>query len=216
MEDLLKDYIEEHIQDIEKGDFYDLFRSPLSEGLADALTAAGIDFLHASVYTPPYCFYNSSITELTIPSHIHTLSMCTFKRCENLVKCVLPHNLKTIEDLCFVHCSSLEELNIPDTVISIGVGAFIDCSSLKQVTLPSNIAVIPDSCFGSCDNLTSLTIPTSVKQIGTECFSNASNLKSLKYLGTKQQFKDIVKDRYWRRYSAIKTVTCSDGVLRYK
>ena len=66
--------------------------------------------------------------------------------------------------------------------------------------------------FSSCSSLTSITIPESVTSIETWAFRYCRNLTNITYTGTQAQWKNINKEN-WKDDSAIKTITCTDGVI---
>ena len=86
-------------------------------------------------------FYLSEITEIDIPSSVHT-----------------------IEDYAFSN-SSIDYLIIPDSVKHIGERAFYLCRALSYIRLSNNLEYIGTECF-SQTILTQLHIPKSVIEIG--------------------------------------------------
>ena len=99
-------------------------------------------------------------------------------------------------------------------VTNIGERAFCDCSSLTSITIPDGVTSIGEGAFGDCFSLTSITIPDSVTSIGkNEAFWRCRSLTNVTYNGTKEQWNKIGKDSNWNYNSAIKTITCTDGVI---
>lgn len=58
-----------------------------------------------------------------------------------------------------------------------------------------------------------ITIPINICSIGYECFQNCTNLTEIIYCGKKQQWENIYKDKHWCTNSAIKTISCKDGII---
>ena len=126
----------------------------------------------------------------------------------------IPNSVTSIGYGAFEDCSSLTSITIPDGVTSIGYGAFKDCSSLTSITIPDSVTSIGANAFEYCSSLTSITIPDSVTSIGYGAFSASRSFINITYNGTKEQWNKIGKDSNWKIDSAIKTITCTDGVIQ--
>lgn len=211
----LKNYIEEHIDEIESNNFDRLFITSESLGLYDVLLHAGIDVLGDSNRTPTGVFHGSHMTTFSLPNHINTLSSSSFASCKQLIDCVLSNNLISIEEFAFAMCESLSALQIPSSVKYIGGQCFANCGSMKTFEFPPLVSTINRRCFYQCSALEKLVLPLSITTIGDECFDGCVNLKSITYLGTKQQFKQIKKSHYWRTGSFVEQIICRDGILKF-
>ena len=130
-----------------------------------------------------------SVTEIVIPNSVTGIGLGAFQYCSNLTSITIPEGVTRIESSAFEYCSNLTSIIVPEGVTSIGMYAFNRCSSL-----------------------TNIEIPVSVTSIGTFAFYNCSNLKNITYNGTQAQWNSISKNS-WDYNSAIKTVTCTDGVI---
>ena len=116
-------------------------------------TAGAISTNYWANSIPQYAFFNktkdlgkSSLTTITIPSSVTSIS-----------------------NDAFYYCLGLKEVTIPKSVMSIGANAFKFCVKLTSITIPSSVTFIGNSAFMKCENLTSVTIPSSVNTI--ECFA---------------------------------------------
>ena len=126
----------------------------------------------------------------------------------------IPNSVTSIEEIAFRYCSSLTSITIPEGVTSIGSSAFSNCSSLTNITIPESVTSIGSDAFDSCSSLTSITIPESVTCIENYAFSYCDSLTNITYNGTQSQWNKISKDSGWKHNSAIKTITCTDGVIQ--
>ena len=112
--------------------------------------------------------------------------------------------------------AGIEEVEIPDTVTEIGSYAFHNFMKVKEINLPNSVTSIGDMAFEYCDSLSSITIPNSVTSIGYCSFCYNSSLTNITYTGTQSQWNSISKSSFWfwETSCAIKTITCTDGVIQ--
>ena len=95
-------------------------------------------------------------------------------------------------------------LIIPESVKSIADGVFYDCSSLNSITIPNRITRIGNGVFYNCSNLNKIIISNSVKSIGDNAFFWCSALKDVYYIGSKEEWKNVIisKGNSWLSESA--------------
>ena len=141
-----------------------------------------------------------------------------FSGCSSLTSITIPEDVTSISERAFYGCSSLTGITIPSSVTSIGSSAFYDCSSLTSIyyqgdiaswcgisglynlmsygsssrtlyingqeitgdfVIPEGVTAIPSYAFTYCSSLTGITIPSSVTSIGRSVFSGCSSLTSI-------------------------------------
>ena len=85
-------------------------------------------------------YYQTAITELSLPSSLQTIEENAFSECNGLTTVNLPDGLLTIGEGAFADCDSLTTVNLPDSLQSIGKNAFSYCDSLEYFDL----SAIPD------------------------------------------------------------------------
>jgi len=190
-----------------------------------------------------YVFYRcNSLTSVTIPESVSRMGMYVFDECESLESAVILGKLKSIPAWTFKRCSKLTNVSIPKYVKIINGWAFQECNSLKTIALPNGLKSIGDGAFLDCTYLTNLVIPDSVTKIGDDAFCYCTSLKSLRlpskleeigafifvhcedtlndvsYNGTKEQWQQIGKSRFWydnwASYDKPKEIKCTDGIIR--
>ena len=131
-------------------------------------------------------------------------------------KVEIPDTVIEIGSYAFHNFGKVKKLNIniPNSVTNIGEHAFEWCDSLTSITIPNGVTSIGNYAFNYCRSLKGITIPNSVTSIGNFAFQQCGNLTNITYNGTKEQWNSINKDSWdWDYGSAIKTVTCTDGVI---
>ncbi len=126
----------------------------------------------------------------------------------------IPNSVTSIGIWAFYNCSSLKSITIPNSVTSIGDSAFWDCNNLTGITIPDSVTSIGNWAFYNCSSLTNITIPNGVTSIGHIAFGRCSSLTNITYKGTQSQWNSISKGSNWKTDSAIKTITCTDGVIQ--
>ena len=133
----------------------------------------------------------NNLTSITIPNGVTSISNNTFENCSSLTSVTIPDSVATIEYDAFQNCRSLTSIVIPDSVSSIGKYAFSG-SGLTSINIPESVVSILDYTFENCSSLTSVTIPSSVTSIEYGAFSECIDLKNIYYLGTEEEWNNII------------------------
>ena len=84
------------------------------------------------------------------------------------------------------------------------------------MNIPDEITEIRTGVFHNCAYLENVKIPVSVTKIEADVFKNCTTLTSLEFSGTMEQWSAIEKERFWRAWSKISSVKCSDGEIELK
>ena len=178
-------------------------------------------------------FYNSKLTQITIPESVkyignNAFSSCTgltsvsfgnnveiigesaFYSCTGLKSLVLPKNLKTIKYNAFGRCENITSVEFFDKLEILGNSAFSDCGSIESIVLPEGVKTIGNNAFDNCKGLTSIVIPKSVTDIGNGAFYGCWSLESIDIP------KGIteVKNSTFSVCSSIASVVVPNGVTR--
>lgn len=139
--------------------------------------------------------YETSLTSLTIPSHIKTIGMNNST--DTLQTLIIEEGVEQLGDYAFSYNSNLNKLRLPSTLKHIGMAAFSGCNvtdgpdyiyqrnpdgsentavlnsyagANKNITLPSQIKEIENYVFDKC-GITSVTLNNGLEKIGKHAFS---------------------------------------------
>jgi hypothetical protein len=145
----------------------------------------GKAWLDGQVYTWPTIFglNNSTITSITIPNSVTTISDGAFSYLPNLTSVILGNNITNIGQYAFQECYKLENISLPTNLSKIGFAAFRLCTKIKEITVPRTVNKIEDYAFLNCSILDNVVIQNGVGAIGVGAFEGCSNLK-LVYIPT--------------------------------
>lgn len=121
---------------------------------------------------------NETITDLTIPSGVSTISNYAFYTCDSLTSVILPDGVTSIGHCAFGGCTNLASVTLPKGVTSVGESTFSGCA-IKSITLPEGVTSIGKSAFSGCASLTSVTLPNSITAIGPFVFSSCISLSTI-------------------------------------
>ncbi len=135
-----------------------------------------------------YCFYGSSIKEVSIPEDVTWLPNYTFRNCTELEK-VEFNNVEEIYDYCFTGASSLKEVIAP-CVYSVGEYAFMNCTSLENVEFSEDICDIYSYTFADCTSLKNINLTDSMESVYTCAFANTTSLEEIYFSENMSDFGD--------------------------
>jgi len=127
-------------------------------------------------------FYNTGLTQVTIPASVTMLDSCTFYGCKSLKNVTIEEESKinTFGASVFAECSALEKINLEacqeDQVVMLdsninyyNTGIFYKCTSLKEITIPHGFgaqgSTLKGFCRG-CSSLEKLTFETNTNVTG--------------------------------------------------
>ena len=193
MNEQLKKFIEDNIELIENNDWEKVYDKIFPTGFTDTLLECDINPLELGLNYIPDRFLNNS----------------------KIKNFVIPNNIRKIGEWAFHWCINLTSITIPDSVTSIGDYAFYDCSNLTSIIIPDSVTSIGEWAFSGCSSLTSIEISNNVTSIGGYAFRDCHSLTEIKYIGTKEEAltKLEVKNKEWRKGSAIQKIICTDGEI---
>lgn len=214
-EDVLQEFIEQHIEQIDHKDWDAVYRdiskqySVLVGRLTQLLWECDIhpeydvvrlpdSFLaHAddiSEWVVPdnieqigdSCFYRSALRHITIPDRVHTIGSKAFSQ-SDIVKIWLPSNLDVVSFGLCEGCEYLKSVRIPPNTQQISSASFRGCYALKEVTL----------------------LPETITHIGARAFEGCWSLEELSYESAQDEFKQYLPQVC--DSNSISKIHCLDG-----
>lgn len=159
------------------------------------------------------------LTSISLPSSLTKISVFNFTECTNLTSITIDDGNEAyyVSGNCVIDKAqsklimALGTFTIPtEGVTSIGEYAFALCKDLTELVIPDNITDIDDYAFGGCTQLASLTIGLGVTNIGAKIFYESSSVTTVNYVGTSEQWAQIVKDSNWDKYAEYTLVCLGD------
>lgn len=111
-----------------------------------------IDFLKWIDYIPAYSFF-MPVKNIDIPKHINRICREAFyDTC--LTEITIPGNVKYLGPSVFSECCELREVNMEEGVEEIAANCFKGCTKLEHVWLPESVYHIEYSAFYDCNKKT--------------------------------------------------------------
>ncbi len=135
-------------------------------------SACALTALNAEVFAG-----TTSLTAIAIPSTVKKIEAKAFYQ-SGLSELSLPIGLTSLGDEAFRECVNLEAVVIPNALSIIPAYAFADCTSLTTLELYVGLERINDFAFSGCTNLTEVVIPATVERLGQNPFMNCSSITS--------------------------------------
>lgn len=151
--------------------------------------------------------YNSSITNVVLPSGLKTLPPFAFKNCSELISVTLNDGLEIIDNEAFNGCSALKQIYnfFPSSLVEIKSKAFYSCSALECGAVISGVTnmadrifhssslrsfdceqaplkILPEFTFYNCKQLTNVVLSQDLEVIKDGCFENCYALTTVKHL----------------------------------
>lgn len=152
----------------------------LPQFIDGSLTTITADDLAGATKVRSYAFYQSNITNITLPDSVTSIDDSAFQGC-SLTTFIIPDSVTKINAYTFNNCKSLRSITISDNVTSIGISAFEYCTLLTKITIPANVTKIDNFALPIGTKTTKATItmkPTTPPTIASNTF-NASYLNKI-------------------------------------
>lgn len=131
-----------------------------------------------SIKLNEYCFFDSRLQEITLPSDLTAIETSTFSRCMKLKFVKGYAAVKTIGDQAFSHCKQLRKLHF-ENLTSVDDAAFFGCTGLQEITLGNNLEHLGSHIFYGCDDLQDVTLKGSFDKLEADTFLEARGIKRL-------------------------------------
>ena len=179
---------------------YNLKNVTLHEGLAtlSPSTFYGCGISEIQIPTtvteiPDYCFGETKLTTITIPSTVKSVGFGAFYGCTDLISANIEADLNEIPPLMFYICSSLQTVNLPENITSIGDDAFVNCPlkfENNKLVIPSKVESIGERAFSTCDLIESIELPEGLKEIKQSAFGNVTKISEIVLPSTLEKMAD--------------------------
>ena len=181
------------------------------------------------------------LSSITLPSKLLSIENNAFKGCRSLGKVEIPGLLQRLGKGAFMDCTSLTSITMPyNSLCSIGESAFEGCTALTRfmhityttnfaasigarafygcrnlLCVTSSVSSIGAGAFGDCEKLNDFRTNVNLTEIGYKAFAGCKSLSSIFYKGSKAQWKKLILDKEWRKESAIRSIECEGGTIKF-
>ena len=153
-----------------------------------------------------------SIKQVTIPELVNRIHRFAFAECLSIEEVNFHNGIKYIEDYAFGNCHSLKVLDLPDNLLSIGNMCFTGIG-IDSLIIPEGVEIIEEDSFtlteikylfiSGCKiinknafkmnyQLETVILPESIEIIKEEAFGLCTNLQCIYYLGSEEQWNQVV------------------------
>ena len=121
----------------------------------------------------------STLTSVSLPESLKTISARTFTNCNSLKAVILPQGLTAIGNSAFSGCSAISSISFPDSLAKLPDEVCRICFGLEEVRLPKDLKAIPRYAFRGCKNLTKINLPDTLTNVGEEAFASCFKLSDI-------------------------------------
>lgn len=138
-------------------------------------------------------FAQSGIEEYVCTSEIRTVYDGAFK--QSKVKSIKLENVQEMTSEAFSHCAFLKTFPLIETtpLSEISVQCFASCASLKEIIIPDTVKEIAARAFSYCLVLDNVSIPGTLETCGASPFVG-DIIRRLEIRGTKEDWERIQHD----------------------
>ncbi|MBN2879574.1 MAG: leucine-rich repeat protein [Clostridia bacterium] len=136
--------------------------------------------------------YNTTITHVTIPEGITTITNMAFFSCSNLQSITIPASVFTISSGSLGGCENLSAINlnagntsfvmVDDILYNAAqteIVQHINTSPTTAVVIPDTITTVGDFAFANSANIATVSISANTTEIGMGAFAACPNLTSI-------------------------------------
>lgn len=118
----------------------------------------------------------SSVTSITIPEGVMTISSAALRNFKLLTSITIPDSVTSLEPGTLSGCTALTSAVLPDG-LTVLESTFSGCTALTSVTLPGGVTHLT-ATFSGCTALTSVVLPQSIVAL-TRTFQGCTGLASI-------------------------------------
>lgn len=217
-EDVLQEFIEQHIEQIDYKDWITLYRdiseqhSFLVGRLTQLLWECDIHPEYDVINLPDnFLAYADNISEWTVPDNIKQIGKSCFYK-TSLRQITIPEQVHSIGSRAFSQ-SDIVKIWLPSNLDAVSFGLCEGCEYLEFVRIPPNTQQIASASFRGCYKLNEVTLlPETITHIGAYAFEGCWSLEELSYESTQDEFKQYLPQVCHE--NSISKIHCSDGDIQ--
>ena len=153
---------------------YDIYNDIYGYGITKVVIEEGITGIGYEAFEGI-----STLTSVSLPESLKTISARTFTNCKSLKAVILPQGLTAIGNSAFSGCSAISSISFPDSLAKLPDEVCRICFGLEEVRLPKDLKAIPRYAFRGCKNLTKINLPDTLTNVGEEAFASCFKLSDI-------------------------------------
>ena len=151
-----------------------------------------------------------------------------FENCSSLTSITIPNSIKSISEYAFYKCAKLSAVKVHDLAAWCNIDfkgfaasplqyahrLYVNDEEIVDLVIPQGVTTINRDAFKGCTSITSVKIPNSVTNIGYESFYDCTSLKSATIGDNNNVASTIIGFRAFSRCSGLESVSIGNNVMQ--
>ena len=151
-----------------------------------------------------------------------------FENCNSITSITIPNSIKSISEYAFYKCGKLSAVKVHDLAAWCNIDfkgfaasplqyahrLYVNDEEIVDLVIPSKVTTINRDAFKGCTSITSVKIPNNVTNIGYESFYGCTSLTSATIGDNNNVASTIIGFRAFSGCSGLESVTIGNNVMQ--